>query len=101
MPIHHHARAERGARFAGITPRGYKSLRVPSAGRLLAAAGSRPQTRTCAGSDDSRDAIRPRASSSRARMASVSALACDQTWVRQALVIAVEADTGGGSIARI
>jgi DNA-binding NarL/FixJ family response regulator len=60
-----------------------------------------PQTRSRSGSSASRAAIWPRSSSSRERMASISAMVCDRTWLRQARVAATDADTGGGSMARI
>jgi len=38
---------------------------------------------------------------SRERIASISAAVCDLTWARQARVAVTDADTGGGSMARI
>ena len=46
-------------------------------------------------------AICSRSTSSLERILSISAVACDLTWVRQARVAVMEADTGGGSMARI
>ena len=62
---------------------------------------SRPQTRSSPGRSASLVATRSRSGSSRVRIASISAAVCARTWPRQALMAAIDAETGGGSMARI
>ena len=46
-------------------------------------------------------ATRSRSGSSWVRIVSINAAVCSRTWPRQALMAAIDADTGGGSMARI